>query len=182
MSNIALVSPATGTATFSITTPSGTSTDRTLTLPDNSGTVITTASTFAGTGPALQANNTSDQIFSAVTNTKILFQNASVDTASCFSSSTFTPNVAGYYWVYGQISPRSNTSQEITLGLAKNGTVINRLARQSGNSLYTTYFSGGMLVFCNGSTDYIEIFCFTQAAFTSENPYSTFAATLIRGA
>jgi hypothetical protein len=39
MSNIALVSPATGTATFSITTPSGTSTDRTLTLPDNSGTV-----------------------------------------------------------------------------------------------------------------------------------------------
>jgi hypothetical protein len=41
MSNIALVSPATGTATFSITTPSGTSTDRTLTLPDNSGTVAT---------------------------------------------------------------------------------------------------------------------------------------------
>jgi hypothetical protein len=45
MSNIALVSPATGTATFSITTPSGTSTDRTLTLPDNSGTVLTNATT-----------------------------------------------------------------------------------------------------------------------------------------
>jgi hypothetical protein len=45
MSNIALVSPATGTATFSITTPSGTSTDRTLTLPDNSGTVLTSATT-----------------------------------------------------------------------------------------------------------------------------------------
>jgi hypothetical protein len=40
MSNIALVSPASGTATFSITTPSGTSTDRTLTLPDSTGTVL----------------------------------------------------------------------------------------------------------------------------------------------
>jgi hypothetical protein len=41
MSNIALVSPAAGTATFSITTPSGTSTDRTLTLPDSAGTLDT---------------------------------------------------------------------------------------------------------------------------------------------
>jgi hypothetical protein len=41
MSNIALVSPATGTATFSITTPSGTSTDRTLNLPDAAGTLAT---------------------------------------------------------------------------------------------------------------------------------------------
>ena len=47
MSKIALVSPATGTATFSITTPSGTSTDRTLTLPDEAGTVLTSASTVA---------------------------------------------------------------------------------------------------------------------------------------
>jgi hypothetical protein len=41
MSKITLVSPISGTAEFSITTPSGTSTDRTLTLPDNSGTVQT---------------------------------------------------------------------------------------------------------------------------------------------
>ena len=40
MSRIALVSPASGTATYSITTPSGTSTDRTLNLPDSTGTVL----------------------------------------------------------------------------------------------------------------------------------------------
>jgi hypothetical protein len=58
MSNIALVSPASGTATFSITTPSGTSTDRTLTLPDNSGTLLSNAST-AGfpAGSVLQVVN-----------------------------------------------------------------------------------------------------------------------------
>jgi hypothetical protein len=48
MSKIALSGNASGTATFSITTPSGTSTDRTLTLPDNSGTVLTSASNLAG--------------------------------------------------------------------------------------------------------------------------------------
>jgi hypothetical protein len=58
MSNIALVSPATGTATFSITTPSGTSTDRTLTLPDNSGTVLTSATTTGfPAGSVLQVVN-----------------------------------------------------------------------------------------------------------------------------
>jgi hypothetical protein len=60
MSNIALVSPATGTATFSITTPSGTSTDRTLTLPDNSGTVLTNATTTGfPAGSVLQVVSTS---------------------------------------------------------------------------------------------------------------------------
>jgi hypothetical protein len=49
MSNIALVSPATGTATFSITTPSGTSTDRTLDLPDAAGTIQVSGNPISGT-------------------------------------------------------------------------------------------------------------------------------------
>ena len=47
MSKITLVSPISGTAEFSITTPSGTSTDRTLTLPDSTGTIATAESTLA---------------------------------------------------------------------------------------------------------------------------------------
>lgn len=175
--------------------------DTTGTLVIQTGTSPTTAATFdtsgnvkittdvyvAGTAklsrnPLVQANNTSGQTFSAGTTTKVLFQNASVDTNTCFSSSTFTPNVAGYYLVYAQISPQANTSNEITLQLAKNGSVINRLSRQSGNTLYTTYNGGSMLVYCNGSTDYIEINCFTQATFTSETTYSTFSATFVRNA
>ena len=45
MSDIKIVSPSTGTATFTISPPSGTSTDRTFTLPDETGTVLTTEST-----------------------------------------------------------------------------------------------------------------------------------------
>jgi len=47
MSKIAVNSPATGTATFTLTAPGGTSTDRTLVLPDNAGTVLTSASDLA---------------------------------------------------------------------------------------------------------------------------------------
>lgn len=151
-------------------------------LQDASVTQAKLAAGVAGNGPVVQANNTSTQNFSAGTTTKVLFQNASIDTASRFSSSTFTPNVAGYYFVYAQISPNANTSQEITLGLAKNGSVINRLSRQSGNSSYITYNGGSMVVYCNGSTDYIEIYLYTQGAVTTETTYSTFSAALVRSA
>lgn len=132
--------------------------------------------------PLVQANNTSTQTFSAATTTKVLFQNASVDTNTCFSSSTFTPTTPGYYLISAQISPTANTSQEITPQLYKNGSGIARLARQSGNALYTTYFGGSTLVYLNGSTDYVEVYLFTQGTFTSENTYTTFSATFVRNA
>ena len=50
MSKVALAPDASGTGTFTIASPNG-NTDRTLTLPDNSGTAITTGST----GGVLQA-------------------------------------------------------------------------------------------------------------------------------
>jgi hypothetical protein len=53
MSKITLVSPASGTAEFSITTPSGTSTDRTLTLPDAGGTVVSDTATQTLTNKTL---------------------------------------------------------------------------------------------------------------------------------
>lgn len=53
MSKIALLGPATGTATFTITTPAGTSTDRTLDLPDAAGQIAiygTNVQTFDASG------------------------------------------------------------------------------------------------------------------------------------
>jgi hypothetical protein len=69
MSKISLSGPATGTATFTITTPAGTSTDRTLTLPDNSGTVLTSASNLAGVtgvGKVLQVVQTSYSVITSI--------------------------------------------------------------------------------------------------------------------
>ena len=49
MSKISLSGPATGTATFTITTPAGTSTDRTVTLPDAAGTIQVSGNPISGT-------------------------------------------------------------------------------------------------------------------------------------
>ena len=66
MSKIALSSPASGSATFTIAAPVG-STDRTLTLPDASGTVATTADipaapTIASTAAAQAGTNNTNFI------------------------------------------------------------------------------------------------------------------------
>jgi hypothetical protein len=47
MSKVAIKGASTGTATFTLTAPGSTSTDRTLVLPDNAGTVLTSASDLA---------------------------------------------------------------------------------------------------------------------------------------
>ena len=58
MSKIRLTPNASGTGTVTLTVPS-TSTDRTVTLPDNTGTVITTESTVTPKVPAFQVASTS---------------------------------------------------------------------------------------------------------------------------
>jgi hypothetical protein len=56
MSKIALSGPATGTATFTITTPAGTSTDRTLDLPDAGGTMVLDTATQTLTNKTIQSS------------------------------------------------------------------------------------------------------------------------------
>jgi hypothetical protein len=73
MSKITLVSPASGTAEFSITTPSGTSTDRTLTLPDAGGTVVSDTATQTLTNKTLTTPNIDSAQFATVTGTAPLY-------------------------------------------------------------------------------------------------------------
>jgi hypothetical protein len=161
MSNIALVSPATGTATFSITTPSGTSTDRTLTLPDNSGTVLTNASTFAGTGPAFRVRLSANQTVTNTVVTKVQLDTEIFDTANCFDSTTnyrFTPNVAGYYQFNVTLGGSSNLALTYSWAqLYKNGVSdsISIYGPYLGTASYGALCS---LIYLNGTTDYVELY------------------------
>jgi hypothetical protein len=161
MSKIALVGDVSGTGTLSIAAPN-TSTDRTLTLPDNTGTIITTASTFAGTGPAFSAVFSSgSQSISINTATKIQFPTEEFDTASCYDNSTnyrFTPTTAGYYQVSTAVqfggSVTSFTSA--TLSIYKNGSGFKRMYVASTSYGQAPALSA--LIYLNGSTDYVEVY------------------------
>jgi hypothetical protein len=94
MSKIALAGAVSGTATFTIESPA-TSTNRTLTLPDNTGTIITQNSTPAfastiGVGGATAAASGAGITFPAT-------QSASSDanTLDDYEEGTWTPTVAG---------------------------------------------------------------------------------------
>jgi hypothetical protein len=160
MSKVAIEGNALGSGTFTIASPN-TSTNRTLTLPDNTGTIITTGSTFAGTGPAFRAYLSANQTVTNITNTKVQLDTEVFDTANCFDSTTnyrFTPNVAGYY--------QFNVTQgaQAASALSYNYIQIYKNGAQDSIAIYDTYdgtFSFGSLstlIYMNGTTDYVELY------------------------
>lgn len=184
MSKIALSGNASGTGTLTIAAPN-TNSDRTLTLPDNSGTVITTASTFAGTGPAFSAYMGSNQTVSQSTWTKLQFNTEEFDTASCYDTATyrFTPNVAGYYQVSANAYlPNANQIYN-ELGIYKNGSRVKEGPSNSAAGSYVINIT--CLMYLNGTTDYIELYGQTTGGaptFGGTSTASFFQAALVRAA
>jgi hypothetical protein len=171
MSQIALSPNPAGTGTFTIAAPD-TNTDRTLTLPDNTGTVLTSASNItaqAMNGPAFSAYNSNNQTLSNSTWTKVVANIEVFDTNGNYDNTTnyrFTPTVAGYYQINAGVRIVASTSILLTVvGVFKNG-VINS---ESVTPPFATSFSSAnvsSVVFLNGSTDYIELFAFSTGTGT----------------
>ena len=154
-----------------------------MTLNGTSG-IVTPAGLTINNAPAFSAYQNASTSVSVSTATKILFQVEEFDTNNNFASSTFTPTVAGYY----QITATSDYFSGATTGgnsflsIFKNGSefkrgVVNATALQPSLTV-------SALVYCNGSTDYIDIYAFqslgTQT--TSGNSFTYFQGCMVRSA
>jgi hypothetical protein len=180
MSKIAVSSPASGTATYTISAPAG-STDRTITLPDASGTILTTATAGVPVnGPAFSASRASGgtQSLSAGVWTKLLFPDEGYDTNNNFTSSTFTPTVAGFYWVRVAAAQVTTGTQ---LGIYKNGSLQ---CGQNAGSGSGDWLEVTALIQCNGSTDTIEGWAMAPSgmSFIANSVLCQFQAAMIRSA
>lgn len=173
MSKVQLAGNASGTGIFTIASPNS-NTDRTLTLPNVSGTFVSTgdtgtvsqtmlASGVAGNGPAFCAYPSGSQSISAATNTKVVLNVEEFDTNSCFNTSTyaFTPTVAGYYFVQGNVYSGALQREAI---LYKNGGFYKYLQNSQYGGGGST--NGSTLVYLNGTTDYIELYTYMNAGGT----------------
>jgi hypothetical protein len=124
------------------------------------------AAGVAGTGPAFSAYKSSNQTgISANTWTKAQLNVEDFDTASCFDNSTnyrFTPNVAGYYQINGNVSGNNSTAYMGT-AIYKNGSLYTRT--WSDNSQGMTAMVSAIIYF-NGSTDYVELYGYMSDAGT----------------
>ena len=156
MGDIVLAGATSGTTTLTPTAVSGTTT---LTLP-------ATTSTLAINGPAFAARRTTNQSLTSATYTKVQLATEDFDTANCFDSTTnyrFTPNVAGYYQINTSMNLEpSSGSGTIFLGLIyKNGLEFLR-AWDNRASAILNNSSGSILMYFNGTTDYIELYAYIQ--------------------
>jgi len=186
MSLLAVQGGATGSGTVTLLAPI-TNTNRVLTLPDATGTVLSTATAGVPVnGPAFSAYASSDQAITSNTFTKVQINTELFDTNADFDSTTnyrFTPDVAGYYQVNGAIKP--TTDQALFSVLYKNGTILNY-----GSGGFTGLDIGGIrngsvlsqLVFLNGSTDYIELYAIAgnNISLKGSATQTYFSASMVR--
>jgi hypothetical protein len=153
-----------------------TASNRTLTLPDNTGNLISSAdsgtitqgmlaSGVAGNGPAFSAYGNATQSFAANTWTKVAYNLETFDTANCYDNSLyrFTPNVAGYYQFNAVFFMGSQTGNAIA-SLYKNGALY-----MYGNAINLSNgpicnVSG--LIYLNGTTDYAEAYAVQSSSVT----------------
>ena len=165
---------ASGSGTMTLAGPS-TNSNQTVTIPDATGTMM-----VSGNMPAFSATqNASTSLTTSVT-TKILFGTEEFDTNNNFSSSRFTPTVTGYYQVSACMGIAS-VPANITLFVYKNGTEY-----KSTTNIASAYqIALSCLVYCNGTTDYFEIYAkqngTTQGTDTTASG-TWFQASMVRGA
>ena len=166
--------------------------DNTLVLPTGNGTsgqVLSTNGSGAlswvdratAAGPAFFASSTGATSANTATATKITFDIETFDTASCFASSRFTPNIAGYYQFTSLVSYGGASSGGLfIISFAKNGTV-----NYEGVVTFCTEYNKpcvSQLISLNGSTDYVEVYAAQYSGGTRNLGGSAFSAFLARPA
>lgn len=164
---------------------SGTDTVATI---NSSGITMGSGKNLVTNAPAFSALFGTDQSFSTTTWTKIQYNTEDFDTNSNYDNSTnyrFTPTVAGYYQVNANIrlNYSGSAGDGTYLALYKNGSAWNVTSRLNVTSLYGS-LSLSSLVYLNGSTDYIEMYGYTNhgSPFFDQNSAvpSRFSAFLAR--
>ena len=135
-----------------ITTSSGSGT---ITIPD----AVTVSSASLSNTPAFYAHLTSNQSIADATSVKISGYTEILDSDSAFASDKFTPQTAGKYFVYGGVFCAAD---HLYAQIYKNGSSYANTRASTGSNndqgcLVNT------VIDMNGSSDYVELFCFQQA-------------------
>ena len=174
MASIVISGNTSGSITLDAPAVSGTTT---LTLPVQTGTVMVN-------GPAFSAyKNSGNQSITSGSFTKVTYDTETFDTNSNFASSRFTPTVAGYYQINAGLSVEtSSIITRVLIGIYKNGAEYGRGTDMlAGNAVFV-----GDVIYCNGTTDYIEIYVYATGTslVVRAQPFNLtyFSGAMVRGA
>jgi hypothetical protein len=168
MSKIAISGNASGTATYTIASPAG-STDRVLTLPDEAGTVLTSASSIGTdsiTVPYFEAQMSGTQTISSATETTVQYGTENYDSHGWYDTTTYkyTPQIEGLYLFNAVVNfgEEGSSLSHVRVIFNKSGTeyTASQIFLYSGghlNHLDTFHSSNSRLFYMNGSTDNVKV-------------------------
>ena len=136
-------------------------------------------------GPAFSAYAPAGVSMPNSTPTKIAFATKDFDTNTNFDTTTsrFTPTVAGYYQVTATITAPVSAGAYFNALIYKNGVAWASSVLSAAIGIYVAQVSS--LVYCNGATDYIEIYGSQSTGGTVTSGTGTmykFQAALVRPA
>lgn len=135
---------------------------------------MTRTNFVAGVGgvntPAFHVTRSSNQSIGDNSFDKIQLNSELFDTDNCFDSTTnyrFTPTTAGKYFIYANVTINSNGDLNTLEGgvrIYKNGSIIsdNTYDTRSNAMSYTNHYQQSQIIDFNGSSDYVEMYCFTN--------------------
>jgi hypothetical protein len=125
------------------------------------------AANVAGNGPAFSAYASTTTTTAINTWTKVNYATENWDTNSNFASSRFTPTVAGYYQINASFGEGLSTAaMNFYIAVYKNGASVCSMQYVTATAWYTNVPVSSQ-VYCNGSTDYIEIYIYTSSIYTN---------------
>jgi hypothetical protein len=160
-------------------------TNNTATFSNNvtiTGTLTATGGVVVGASaaPAFSAYLSSAQTITNNTSTKIALNTEAFDTNSNYDTTNyrFTPTVAGYYQINGTVY-FSNPNVYNAVFIFKNGSRY-RTGVQAGNGAYSYGSTVSDIVFMNGTTDYIELYCY-QLSGSSQGLVTDFGTNYMSG-
>jgi len=164
-----------GSNKITLTAPSSITSDKTLTLPDVTGTIYASGGTDVavadgGTGvsalPSFFVTRSAQQSINTNSYVKVQFDTETFDTNNYFDSTTnyrFTPQVAGKYLICVALAWESTVDQSyMNTAIYKNGAGIFYLEQRSSGTVGNTVPATAIVNF-NGSTDYLEIYAYQDS-------------------
>jgi hypothetical protein len=179
MSSVVIAGDTSGSVTLQAPAVAGSTV---LTLPAQTGTVMVN-------GPAFRANTVTAQTFTTSTFTKVAYNVEEFDTNSNYDPTTnyrFTPTVAGYYQINANVSMGGGSVGYVQCSIYKNGGAYAGGSGIPNNGNVGGMVSASTVIYCNGSTDYIEFYVWQNQGSSlnlqTSPGFNTFSGAMIRSA
>ena len=172
MSKVKITGHASGSGTLTLTGPN-TNSDRTITLPDSTGTMLMTdGSAAALTGnvnntPSFSATHANTALTSSNSWTLVAFSTEVVDNGGCYNPASgqykFTPGVSGYYQVSSVVNWYASNGNvtNATIALYKNGSEYISFRDAGFTSNQAAYYVGSSTysgIINLDSDDYLQVY------------------------